>query len=129
MIGANMLGSPLGSSTFGGINIGNLTTSVLPVPPNCNTISDFTATILGAQGNSSLTAGVGSSPFADIRIGDVFSTNVSCTITAANGANVSCTSPGTTTVDTTQAISIILTNIANPSDYQNTNVLTTFVCQ
>jgi hypothetical protein len=124
-----MLGPALGTNTFGGINVANLTASVLPVPPNCNTVSDFSATLIGAQGNSSLTVGVGSSPFADIAIGDVFSTNVSCTLTAANGANVSCTSSGTTAVDTTQALSIILTNITDTADLQNTHLLTTFVCQ
>jgi hypothetical protein len=72
--------------------------------------------------------GIGYSPLADLAIGDVFSGNVACTITSANGAIASCTSGATDAVDTSTFISMTLTNIANPADFENSRLLTTFTC-
>jgi hypothetical protein len=102
--------------------------SLIPVPSSC-TVSNFSASVYGAQNTSSLDIEIGSATPA--QIADIgVSVSEMCTITANNGSAVSCTS--NTQIPVTPAVPIfIYVNLgtATRADYEGATLLTSFQCQ
>ena len=101
--------------------------TALPVPQGCTTVSGLTATVLGAQGTSTVFVAAGASSLADV-VGGGGNSNVFCQITSNNGAPVSCTSVGTESVNPSMFLDIFMTQFSNAADFQNARVLTSFAC-
>ena len=97
-IGGNVTGLASGASTAGGTSPEITMATALPVPQGCTTVSGLTATVLGAQGTSTVFVAAGAASLSDI-VGGGGGSNVFCQITANNGAPVSCTSTGTEAVN------------------------------
>ena len=126
-IGGNVTGLASGASTAGGTSPEITMATALPVPQGCTTVSGLTATVLGAQGTSTVFVAAGAASLTDI-VGGGGGSNVFCQITANNGAPVSCTSTGTEAVNPSMYLNIFLTQFSNAADFQNTRVLASFAC-
>ena len=96
----------------------------LLVPQTC-TASQYSVTIYGAQGTSTILSGIAYSNTPEAGWDDIFV----CQVTAANGAPVSCTSPSTATFTKGLKIANTVLGASNPSDFNNVTIMTSFVCQ
>jgi hypothetical protein len=125
-VGTVEVGAPTGLSTASGINA--VSAAVLPVPQAC-TLANFSVTVLGAANTSSAGVVIGLSNLSQVQAGVIAASPTGCTVTAANGGSVSCTSSATFPVTTGDFLTIALFNFTNPSDFNNARVLTSFTCQ
>jgi hypothetical protein len=100
----------------------------LPVPQGC-TLANLSVTVLGAANTSSATVLIGISNLAQVQAGAISESSTNCTVTAANGNPVSCTSSATFPVTTADFLTIVLANFTNQSDFNNARVFTSFTCQ
>ncbi len=96
----------------------------LLVPQTC-TASQYSVTIYGAQGTSTILSGIA---YSNTPEADWYDALV-CTVTANNGAPVSCTSPSTITFPKGLKIANTILGASNPSDFNNVTIMTSFVCQ
>ena len=126
-IGGNVTGVASGAGMAGGTSPAITQSTALPVPQGCTTVSGLTATVLGAQGTSTVFVAAGAATLSDI-VGGGGNSNVFCAITANNGAPVSCTSSGTESVNPSMFLNIFLAQFSNGADFQNARVLTSFAC-
>ena len=121
------VGSPVGlSSAEGYFSAAATEAGGMSVPKNC-TASGFQATVYGAQNTSQMEVIVGVQ--TDLSATGIGPTALNCTVTAASGAPVSCTSTGTTSFTTADFLTLVVLNFTNAADYDNTHVLASFVCQ
>ena len=101
-----------------------LVQNALLVPQTC-TASQYSVTIYGAQGTSTILSGIAFSPTPEAGWYD----GLVCTVTANNGAPVSCISPSTITFPKGYKIANTVLGASNPSDFNNVTIMTSFVCQ
>jgi hypothetical protein len=118
-----LIGLPSGGSTAGSGFIANS----LAVPNAC-TGSNFKATVFGAIGTSTAVLAVYGNTAASLGSGEG-PTPLFCEVTANNGAPVSCTSTGTSSLSDSLFINIVALLFSNSSDYNNARALVSFVCQ
>jgi hypothetical protein len=98
--------------------------NILLVPQDC-TATNYTVTIYGAQGTSTIDSGIAYSPTFYAGWYDT----LVCTVTANNGNPVSCTSPGPVSLTKGLQITNTILGATNPPDFDNVQVLTSFVCK
>jgi Collagen triple helix repeat (20 copies) len=120
-----VLGPPTGASP--GTGLQSPQQSVLPLPQTC-TGSNFAVTIFGAAGTSTAHASVTQATAADLQVGNIFATNLTCTVTAANGSPVSCSSPTTQTFSTPIFLGLAFSGFSKQSDFNNARAYVSFVC-
>jgi hypothetical protein len=123
-----MVAAPSGLSTAVGGTTAGIQAAVLPVPQAC-TLANFSVTVLGAANTSSAGVFIGVANLAQVQVGVIREAPTNCTITAANGSPVSCSSSATSPVTTGDFLTIILTNFTNEPDFNNARVFTSFTCQ
>jgi hypothetical protein len=100
--------------------------TVLAVPAAC-TAGNFSATILGAAGTSSATVYLGAT--ADPTGNSNEAGVVSCTVTANNGAPISCNTTSTASLGAGTYVSFVIENFTNGPDFSNARGFVSFVCQ
>jgi hypothetical protein len=101
----------------------------LPIPQNC-TAKSFNVTVLGAQNTSTAYVTIGySSPTWLSQNPNSAYPSIGCTVTANNGNPVSCSTSSTWYFSQGTPITIAVTDFDNVSDFENTRVMTSFVCQ
>ncbi|HEY1897219.1 MAG TPA: DNRLRE domain-containing protein [Terracidiphilus sp.] len=98
----------------------------IPVPQNC-TATNLRVTVIGAANTSQATIGITTT--TDLSVAGIFPTSLQCTVTAANGNPVSCTSAGSAPFTTSDFLMLAASFVTNPPDFANAHVYTSFVCQ
>jgi hypothetical protein len=98
--------------------------TILQVPEAC-TAGNYTVTIFGAKGTSTIESGIAASG----TFNDGWYDLLVCTVTANNGATVGCTSAATASLAKGLQITNTILNASNPSDFDNVHILTSFVCK
>jgi hypothetical protein len=118
---------PTGAGSFSEY-AGAITTAetVLPVAEACNA-GNFTVTAIGATGTSTVTAYLAGTtdPTGNSNEGGI----IGCTLTANNGARVSCTSSSVASLSVGMYVNFALINFSTASDWANARVYLSFVCQ
>lgn len=123
----SIVGSPVGTSTGTYATLGNDEMVSMQIPQNC-TVSNFSVEVLNAQGTSSAQVMLIFTNPGSIQ-GNGYGGFSRCTVTASNGVPVSCTDTGTYSASTPAYLSILMSGFTNGADFQNANVMTSFVCQ
>jgi hypothetical protein len=126
-ITGTLVGAANGLSTAANLSPASTQAAVLPVPQGC-TLGNFSVTVLGAANTSTVLAVIGVSNLSQVQGGVIGIPPTNCTITAANGSPVSCTSPATSPVTTADFLTIALGNFTNQSDFNNARVYASFTC-
>jgi hypothetical protein len=121
---------PVGSSAANaGLTLDTLLNSSVPVPQACSA-SNFTAQVHGAANTSTMTVGIGHASLALAEGGNYYPpSNAQCTVTAANGAAVSCAATGADFLPAGDLAFLYFYNIQNAPDFQNARVYVSFVCK
>ncbi len=107
---------------------GALANIALPLPQTC-TASNFSVTVLGAGGSAGMLVALGTSSAASFGPSDVDALPLSCTANASSGQPVTCTSASTATLTAPTYLSIVVVASADPTNFANARILTSFVCQ
>lgn len=102
--------------------------SSLPVPQNC-TAQNLNVTAIGPNGTSQVTVYVGNATTAQAEQSLFDELPVSCTVTANNGADVSCSSTATSPLVQGSLVMVVVDNFTKPSDFWGTRMLVSFTCQ
>ena len=123
----SLVGAPTGVSTGQYATLGGDEAVSTPLPQNC-TVSNFNVEVTGAQNTSTAQVFLIFTTPSSIA-GNGYYTLTSCTVTAASGSPVSCSNSGTYPLTTPAYLSVLLGNFSTPADYENANVMTSFVCQ
>lgn len=123
----SVVGSPVGQSLGAFSTLGADEIISMPVPENC-TVSNFNVEVTNAQGTSTAQVMVIFTTPASIQTNS-FGGLSRCTVTAASGVPVSCSDTGSYSATTPMFLSILVSNFTNASDFQNANVMTSFVCK
>jgi hypothetical protein len=122
-----MLGSPSGLSSAQDYFSPQATEAAgIPVPQDC-TATNLRVTVIGAANTSQATIGITTT--TDLSVAGIFPTALQCTVTAANGNPVSCTSAGPAPFTTSDFLMLTASFVTNPPDFANAHVYTSFVCQ
>ncbi len=121
---------PVGSSAASaGLTLDTILISSVPVPQACSA-SNFTVQVHGAANTSTMTVGLGHASLGLIEGGNYYpAANATCTVTAANGAGVSCTGTGADSLPAGDLAFLYFTNFQNAPDFLNARVYVSFVCQ
>ena len=100
--------------------------TVLAVPSSC-TAGNFTVTVLGAAGTSTATAYLGATtdPTGNSNEGGY----LSCTITANNGAPVSCSSPSTASLPAGAYVNFVVEAFSHSPDFSGARAFMRFLCE
>lgn len=102
--------------------------SSLPVPQNC-TAQNLNVAAIGPNGTSQVTVYVGNATTAQAEQSLFNELPVSCTLTANNGADASCSSTATSPLAQGSLVMVVVDNFTNPSDFWGTRMLVSFTCQ
>lgn len=125
--GLGTIASPSGTSTAQNWVISNTPVEGLPVPQNC-TATNLSVTVVGAQGTSSALVQLNYFTSSDLTSNTLRFTSLGCTVTAANGAPVFCTSAAPEGFNTSDYFTMAMYNFTNAADFQNARVLASFTC-
>jgi len=123
----SLVGSPVGQSMAAFSTLANDEIISMPLPQNC-TVSNFNVTVLNAKGTSSAQVMLIFTNPGSIQ-GSGFGGLSRCTVTAASGVPVSCSDLGSYSIAQPAYLSIFISNFTNAADFQNANVMTSFVCK
>jgi hypothetical protein len=122
-----MLGSPSGLSNAEDYFSPQATEAAgIPVPQNC-TATNLRVTVIGAANTSQATIGIATT--TDLSVAGIFPSSLQCTVTAANGIPVFCTSTNSVPLTTADYLMLAASFVANPPDFANAHVYSSFVCQ
>jgi hypothetical protein len=83
--------------------------------------------VIGAANTSQATIGIATTN--DLSVAGIFPTSLQCTVTAAGGVPVSCTSASPVAFTTSDFLMLGVSFVTNPPDFANAHVYSSFVCQ
>lgn len=100
--------------------------TILALPSAC-TAGNFTVTVIGAAGTSTAAAFLGATtdPTGNSNEGGA----LTCTITANNGAPVSCNSPGTSSLTAGYYVNFVVESFTHSSDFSGARAFMSFICE
>jgi hypothetical protein len=98
----------------------------LPVPQDC-TATNLRVTVIGAANTSQATISIATT--SDLSVAGISSSALQCTVTAAGGVPVSCTSTNPVALTTSDFLMLAVSFVTNPPDFANAHVYSSFVCQ
>src|ERR1700722_12168926 len=119
-------GSPIGF-TSPGTGTENTVGSYMSVPQTC-TVGGLSVTAGGVNGTSTAYVVIGIAYASDTLASGWHSSGVGCTLTAKNGAIVTCQSGTTAAVSRGQFLISVIENFTNASDFANSTIYYAFTC-
>ena len=119
-------GSPIGF-TSPGTGTENTVGSYMSVPQTC-TVGGLSVTAGGVNGTSTAYVVIGIAYASETQASGWHSSGVGCTLTAKNGATITCQSGTTAAVSRGQFLITVIENFTNASDFANSTIYYAFTC-
>jgi len=107
---------------------GDFPSFVLPLPEAC-TVSKFSVTVFGAANTSQATFLLTASAASTVAAEGLNPTGISCTVTANDGAPVSCTSATSVPLSAGVFLADAAIGFTNSADFDNARATVSFVCE